>query len=232
MPAEINQVIQFERQGVSLFLLTKDAAFDADSAVEQLSGENFELYSKFTNLARREEFLRTRWLVRHAAGVTKDPERDPDGCLVWPSNIVGSVSHSQGHVLVGIGRTPSLESIGIDMDAIARVKKNLAEKICRPADLVFVQSGQIELGDVFVAKEALFKCHFPLGRRRFWFHDAEIVRVAAMTDHGCFTMCREIVLQVKIDTGPLTSAGFLTTVFVASLPQPVGYRVAVASLGR
>lgn len=216
----------FEIAGVKLYLLPRTAPFDMDRAVSDLSPENASICTKITSVSKREEFVRTRHLARFAAGVKEDCRRDIDGIPVWPTSLVGSISHSQGHVLVGVGKNPPFRSIGVDLEAIDRVKTHLAEKICRPDDQVFVSEGIIDLADVFIAKEALFKCHFQLGRRRFWFHDAEIID-AQVHDDDAFGSCTKLGLKVLIDTGDFTPAASITTVFVGKVKEPMDYKFAV-----
>jgi 4'-phosphopantetheinyl transferase EntD len=56
---------------------------------------------------------------------------------------------------------------------------------------------------IFSAKEALFKCHFPLGRKMFWFHDADVSQIDVKTG--------QIELTVLIDTSPKTLKGTVTS---------------------
>jgi 4'-phosphopantetheinyl transferase EntD len=65
---------------------------------------------------------------------------------------------------------------------------------------------------LFAAKEALFKCHFPAGRRRFWFLDAELAR------SGGVAGSRQVALRVLVDTGPSTPAGTVTEGYVMAAP--------------
>ncbi len=187
-----------------------------------LSPENRQILKSIANPARRQEFLRTRFLVRVAAGLAFDPPRDPDGLIQWPREFCGSVSHSLGDVIVATGPRSSWASLGIDLERASRISEKLAEKICTSSERQLICSGAVTLAEIFSAKEALFKCHYPLGRRRFWFLDAEIV--AVNFESGT----KKLDVRVLIDTSSLTPANTVTRVEI--LPHAIGEFVLALAL--
>lgn len=189
-------------------------ALDSGRLEDALSLENRQILKAISNPARRQEFLRTRFLVRLAAGLASDPGRDADGLIQWPRGFCGSVSHSLGDVVVATSTRAMFASIGIDIERPSRISDKLAEKICTDSERQLICNGVVSLAEIFSAKEALFKCHYPLGRRRFWFLDAEIV--AVNIESGT----KKLDVRVLIDTTPLTPANTVTRVDV--LPPVFG----------
>lgn len=188
-----------------------------------LSHQSQQILKSITHPVRRQEFLCARYLVRFATGLAVDPPRDSEGMIQWPDGLCGSVSHSLGDVLVATAPLTSCQAIGVDIERESRVSKKLAEKLCTAADLRFLVSEEVSLAEVFAAKEALFKCHYPLGRRRFWFLDAEIVSVRVHSG------VKNLEVRALIDTGPLTPANSITGVKILPL-QANGLVLAIARI--
>jgi|GEM_PF-1016113 len=191
-----------------------DDALDPRHLEDALSLGNRQILKAISNPARRQEFLRTRFLVRLAAGLASDPGRDADGLIQWPKEFCGSVSHSLGDVVVATSPRAQCASIGIDIERPTRISEKLTKKICTDSERQLICNGAVSLAEVFSAKEALFKCHFPLGRRRFWFLDAEIV--AVNIESGT----KKLDLRVLIDTSSVTPANTITRVDI--LPPVFG----------
>ena len=143
--------------------------------------------------------------------------------IQWPDGLCGSVSHSLGDVLVATAPLTACRSIGVDIERQSRVSEKLAEKLCTATDLRFLASEEVSLAEVFAAKEALFKCHYPLGRRRFWFLDAEIVSVKV------YSGVKNLEVRALIDTSPLTPANSITGVKILPL-QANGLVLAIARI--
>ncbi len=164
--------------------------------------------------------------MRHGLNLVEDPPRDSDGLIQWPRDAVGSVSHSMGHVALAIAESAThaaipMKSIGLDLESANRMRLELAPKICTASELKMLQAGEVTLVDIFAAKEALFKAHFPLGRKRFWFLDAEVVDPPAGDS---------LRLRILTDTGPETPAGHETLVELFVPAQIPAARMAVACL--
>ncbi|MEY4630582.1 MAG: hypothetical protein RIQ81_702 [Pseudomonadota bacterium] len=196
--------------GTRVLFLDRDVAVPEEALLSGLSFASQRTLRTISHPARRAEFLRSRYLVRQVLGVSDDPVRDADGLIVWPPGTCGSVSHSLGQVSVALSGNEDVVSVGLDIEHSSRVKPALIDKICTAVESAMVTAGKLSLVDVFVAKEALFKCHFPAGRRRFWFQDAEVVSVDGER--------RLLDLRVLMDTSPLTPAGSITRVQMIDPP--------------
>jgi enterobactin synthetase component D len=153
--------------------------------------------------SRREEYLRTRYLLRRLTGWREPLPRTPFGGPSWPPGWTGSITHKDGHVGVALARADRAKSIGVDAEAVARVKEPFEPKILTAAEsriLDRLEGDRVQwLAVAFAFKEALFKCHHPLGGVMFYFHDAEVLRLDPATG--------EIAAAVRMDTSPRTPAG-------------------------
>lgn len=107
--------------------------------------------------------------------VLSGPDREP----LWPPGVVGSITHSEGYVAAAVARVADLGSIrGLGIDA--EVRAPLGPEVSR---LVLTENEQRRLGGaadslmattLFSAKEAVYKCWFPLTGRWLDYRDAEI----------------------------------------------------------
>ena len=98
----------------------------------------------------------------------------------WPAGLTGSVTHTDGLASAAVARISDARSIGIDSEV--RVDTWRAERI-RP---LVMQPEEERVGGhaldagtrvmlVFSAKEAIFKCLYPVVSRRFYYEDARII---------------------------------------------------------
>lgn len=166
---------------------------------------------------RKSEFIRSRWLARYCMGTTETIARGPHGNPIWPTGWRGSISHKSGHVAVAVVPANANVSLGIDLERGDRVGAHLAAKICSKQEIELLKSvsdklrdsqnasgdadGHGLLGAVFSLKEALFKAHFPIGEKFFYFHDAEISSLEFDLQSGSAQG------KVKIATSEKTPAG-------------------------
>lgn len=132
---------------------------------------------------RRKEFAAGRACARDVLrqlGIA-DPVvlKNPDGSPAWPQGIVGSISHSREWCAAAAAPANLLRGIGIDIETIKRVTPTIARKIMtepeiRMLDKADPQEAQTLLCLIFSAKEALYKCLYPVWGKRLGFHDAVI----------------------------------------------------------
>jgi enterobactin synthetase component D len=115
--------------------------------------------------------------------------RGPAGEPRWPAGIVGSVTHTADIARASVAWASHARSLGIDSEQ--RVDRERAERI-KP---LVVTAGEGEIGGpaldtatrvmlVFSAKEAIFKCLYPVVGKRFYYEDARILSADVST--GCF----------------------------------------------
>lgn len=95
---------------------------------------------------------------------------------IWPAAIVGSITHTKGvaAAIAAFGQTHS--GLGIDLEYLKPLH-DLAAHICTPDELSFVREHPgipDYLNVLFSAKEAVYKCLWPLARRFISFHEVEL----------------------------------------------------------
>ncbi|MCK8516792.1 4'-phosphopantetheinyl transferase superfamily protein [Methylonatrum kenyense] len=139
--------------------------------------ETFDVERQFVEKAvekRRREFSTGRWLARQGLkrlGIP--PQAIPSGAMrepLWPPAMVGSLTHS-GLVCAFIGGLSSnYDSVGLDLELSPAPTPELAHLILsRSEPPAYRESNTLRL--VFSAKEAVYKCLYPVCRRLFDFHD-------------------------------------------------------------
>lgn len=133
---------------------------------------------------RRAEFADARWCARRALaelGARPDTAipKGPGGMPVWPDGYVGSLTHTRGVRAAVVAPASHLASVGLDAEAAEPVEKAVLDQVALPAEQrrigELVRGGCPCAGTVlFSAKEATYKCWYPLARRWLGFADAEI----------------------------------------------------------
>jgi 4'-phosphopantetheinyl transferase EntD len=106
-------------------------------------------------------------------GVRRGSRGEP----VWPSGVVGAISHSQDVAVALVGRAVDYAGLGIDVEEPARgPTARAARLVCRPAEMAWAdpEAGTERLTMLFSAKEAVFKALFPIEHVWLGFGDAEL----------------------------------------------------------
>jgi 4'-phosphopantetheinyl transferase EntD len=143
---------------------------------------------------RRGEFTTVRWCAREALrALGNDPvpiltgER---GAPIWPTGIVGSMTHCAGYRAAAVGRATEVAGIGIDAEVHGALPEGVLAMVARPAE----QDHLAELASawpgvwwerlLFSAKESVYKVWFPRTREWLGFEEAELTFKPA---EGTFT---------------------------------------------
>jgi 4'-phosphopantetheinyl transferase EntD len=110
---------------------------------------------------------------------------------VWPDTLVGSITHTLGFCAAVLAKKESLSAIGIDSEIAAGVRAELWRGICTASETAWLralpQAEQTPAATlIFSAKEAFYKCQYPLVRERLNFHDADVEVPAWGTARGVF----------------------------------------------
>jgi 4'-phosphopantetheinyl transferase EntD len=153
---------------------------------EQIEGalypeENSHIQNAVTK--RRREFTAGRLCARRALAILSitdfpilaNKNRSP----VWPPGIVGSITHTQGYSGVAIARQEKIRSIGLDVEATARLNKKLWRMIGTSEELSSLESlsqrdRELRMALLFSAKESLYKCQHTVSGQWLGFHDVII----------------------------------------------------------
>jgi enterobactin synthetase component D len=134
---------------------------------------------------RQREFFAGRWCAEQAllclgAGSTH-VEMAEDRAPIWPDGVVGSITHTGGFAAVAVAWAADIAGLGIDSERI--IDPATAREI---ADVCMVDEATLFEASahgrsfcefctfVFSAKEAVFKCLFPLTRKFLEFSDVRI----------------------------------------------------------
>jgi 4'-phosphopantetheinyl transferase EntD len=141
---------------------------------------------------RRREFTAGRLCARRALtqlGIENFPllvgnNREP----VWPTGIVGSISHTEGYCGVAVAGKHRIESLGLDVELTRSLSRDCWRQICTRSEQAWVDSlpsdrRQENIALLFSAKECLYKCQYPISRTWLNFHN---VAIAINPDMGEF----------------------------------------------
>lgn len=99
---------------------------------------------------------------------------------LWPSGVVGSITHCDGYRAAALARDGDLLTIGIDAETHAALPDGLVGDIARPEELPMLAALSREDPSVhwdrllFSAKESVYKAWFPLTKRWLGFEDATL----------------------------------------------------------
>lgn len=115
--------------------------------------------------------------------------RDDDRVPIWPTSVVGSISHTAHRCVVAVTRDPEIIGLGLDIERDTPTKTGLERRICTARERAWLA----ESGDpdergrrcklVFSAKEAVYKSFFPR-LREFW--GFQSVELDVDLETGCF----------------------------------------------
>ena len=103
------------------------------------------------------------------------PDRQP----IWPSSMVGSITHTSGYCLAVLAPGSRLRALGVDSERVDAVGRELWPTIGGPAESAWCASLPSEeqsaaMALLFCAKEAFYKCQYPLTEEWLDFHDLRI----------------------------------------------------------
>ena len=146
---------------------------------------------------RRREFLTGRTYARRAlcrlTGIAPTPPTPlllgADRCPLWPEGVIGSIAHTDDYCAVIVAQASTADSIGLDVEALARVQENIREKVCTRSeldglDVAALATRQRRLALIFSAKEAFYKMQHALTKSWLGFQDVTVTFPA----DGCFTV--------------------------------------------
>lgn len=133
---------------------------------------------------RRREFTTARACVREAfsqlglppSALTNGARGEP----LWPSGIVGSITHCDGYRACAIARSTEMATIGIDAEPHAALPDGVLHEVATVQELSWLEDRRRDLPGVhwdrllFSAKESVYKAWFPLAKRWLGFEDAAV----------------------------------------------------------
>jgi 4'-phosphopantetheinyl transferase EntD len=136
---------------------------------------------------RAQEFAAGRLCARRALaefGIENFPiERAADRQPIWPPGMVGSITHTLGFCAAVVAARATTAAIGLDTEGVGGtppgVKPHLWPSICLASEIDWIatlpESQRARAATlIFSAKEAFYKCQYPLVREHLGFHDAQV----------------------------------------------------------
>jgi len=131
---------------------------------------------------RIEQFTAGRVCSRIALGrlgvaSTTPIPRGEDRAPIWPPGFVGSISHTDTWCAAAVARGEDVRSIGIDLEPATPLKESLWRRVCTVKERGWLSelpepglTGKI----LFSAKEAVYKCQYPITTKFLGFHAVEV----------------------------------------------------------
>lgn len=131
--------------------------------------------------SRRREFATGRLLARRALRALGGPDvalpPRADRTPAWPEGYIGSITHTASRAAAAVARASEWTGIGIDLERISRMSWSYAPRIATARERRWLEAAADRaraLTLLFSAKEAWFKCQYPVTRRFLDFDEAEI----------------------------------------------------------
>jgi 4'-phosphopantetheinyl transferase EntD len=125
-------------------------------------------------------------------------QREP----LWPDSIVGSITHTHSYGAAVVARQRNLRALGIDCEVIDSVDEDLWSRICTPVELerlAGLPAGERgrQASLIFAAKEAFYKCQFPLTREWVGFEDVVIEPLVWPASEGALRILPQTALPLE-----------------------------------
>lgn len=103
-----------------------------------------------------------------------------DRQVVWPEGMVGSITHTTGLCAAAVAERRKFAALGLDSEVVGDVRRNVWPRICGTAEIEWLerlppQEQAAGAAVIFAAKEAFYKCQYPLAGERPGFHDVEVL---------------------------------------------------------
>lgn len=141
-------------------------------------------------------------------------DREP----LWPAGVVGSITHTDGYYAAVAARAGQIATVGIDAEEHDRLPEGILRRISLPEEAAWIGA---RAGDgvhwdrlLFCAKEAVFKCWFPLTHRWLEFEGA---RIEFGTDGGPRPFSVDDALGGRADSAKLGAREIARGTFEATL---------------
>ncbi len=180
---------------------------------------------------RRREFATARSCARAALEqLGFPPVAIPTGTRgepVWPTGVVGSITHCDGYRACAVARAAEVASVGIDAEPNAPLPKGLLGDVAMAQELPSLDRLEQELPDVhwdrllFSVKESVYKAWFPLARRWLGFEDA----VVELDPEARTFTARLLVCGPRLAGGPLRTLAGKWTVSEGTILTAIAVRL-------
>ena len=190
------------------------AAFDKEAFQTELYSsfgiEPLANYEKCVD-KRRAEYLAGRYCARRALesigvielAVGSNQDRSP----IWPTDVVGSITHSNNFAAAAVNFKHVCQGIGIDIEQVFGEKSaKLKKHICSENEITYLQSLadnptlKLDINMLFTlafsAKEAFYKALYPIVKVFFYFDSVEITSINPVANHIEFVVTKDIAGKI------------------------------------
>lgn len=157
---------------------------------------------------RQAEFAAGRAAARVALAALGHPEiaipAGPHRAPLWPTGIVGSITHTNGCCFAALARQTAVLAIGVDAELAVPLSSSVASNVLTPHEQRLSQ-GPLTGTAIFSAKEAVYKALSDFADE-IWDFDA--MTIAVFPDQNRFEA------TLRRDAGPVLAGDVLTGVMV------------------
>lgn len=120
-----------------------------------------------------------RWAIADLGGSVGAIPRDADRAPIWPTGLVGSITHCDSLCAAAVARAEKVMALGLDVEPASPLPPDLHSLVCTPMELQHLEAlapppAADWLKIVFSAKESYYKAWFPLTRSPLDFTEVEI----------------------------------------------------------
>jgi 4'-phosphopantetheinyl transferase EntD len=129
----------------------------------------------------------------------------PDRLPLWPAAAIGSISHTQGYCAAVVGLRAQFAGLGLDTESSSAVGTELWSQICTEWELEQLQGlptpWRVRAASlIFSAKEAFYKCQYPITAEWLEFADIRIEPESWQLDEGRYEVHHARPLQLQSDS--------------------------------
>jgi 4'-phosphopantetheinyl transferase EntD len=98
---------------------------------------------------------------------------------IWPATLVGSITHTEGFCAAVVAERERILTVGIDCERLNQVTPDIWNLLFVPEETNWLAALSLDNRDraaslLFAAKEAFFKCQYPLSAQWLDFHDVRV----------------------------------------------------------
>ena len=136
----------------------------------------------------------------HDFAVQVGDNREP----LWPPHMIGSITHTAGLCVAVVAEHGELTAVGLDSEVVGQVPVEIWPTICVPGEIAWLGSlpdavRRVGVTLLFAAKEAFYKCQYPLVREWLDFHDLQVEPLTWGAARGEFRVraTRRILLEER-----------------------------------
>ncbi|NRA59572.1 MAG: 4'-phosphopantetheinyl transferase superfamily protein [Psychrobium sp.] len=157
-------------------------------------------------IKRKSEYLAGRYCAKKALekvniyNVNIMP--DNDRCPLWPSHVLGSITHTKDHAFSAVASKNNYKYLGIDFEEFMSpiTATSIYSRIINNAEYCLIAKNNLSFSKavtlIFSAKESLFKALFPYVGEYFDFTAAQIVNYSCENKSFELILCENLTDQL------------------------------------